>query len=265
MTTATVISWNVNGIRACLSKPGSASVLASSGPRRRREPPSDVSAAAASPRPSAVVSGHRQTAQVTTRGPDGEKRLAPPLDETSDPRRVWARETARRRKGLLKLGGPTPPPTPRDAPSSPTDATLEISEVVLPAHQNHMGHTFGGVVMSWMHKAALVCASRHANVAAGALRTRGIDQIGFATGSDVSDHLIFRARVTAVFDDGAAAEVGVRVAKRDIATGNEVAAGAGTLLSSRPSPRSVAAVRRRDHVAATSRRKGSAPRPGLCQ
>jgi acyl-CoA hydrolase len=113
---------------------------------------------------------------------------------------------------LLKLAAP--PPTP-----SNETFTFETIEVVLPKHQNHMGHTFGGVVMSWMHKAARTCCARHCGCAVDAVRTQGVDGVSFNTGSNVSDHLVFRARATASFDDGG--EVKVRAVKRDIATGTE--------------------------------------------
>jgi len=150
---------------------------------------------------------------VTTRGPDGEKRFCPPLeDDDATERTRWARATAKRRRALLKLAAP--PPTP-----SNETFTFETIEVVLPKHQNHMGHTFGGVVMSWMHKAARTCCARHCGCAVDAVRTQGVDGVSFNTGSNVSDHLVFRARATASFDDGG--EIKVRVVKRDIATGTE--------------------------------------------
>jgi acyl-CoA hydrolase len=152
---------------------------------------------------------------VTTRGPDGEKRFCPPLeDDDATERTRWARATAKRRRALLKLQAP--PPTP-----SNETFTFETIEVVLPKHQNHMGHTFGGVVMSWMHKAARTCCARHCGCAVDAVRTQGVDGVSFNTGSNVSDHLVFRARATASFDGGLDGEVKVRAVKRDIATGTE--------------------------------------------
>ena len=59
--------------------------------------------------------------------------------------------TAKRRRALLKLQAP--PPTPINE-----TFTFETIEVVLPKHQNHMGHRCG-VVMSWMHKAARTCCA----------------------------------------------------------------------------------------------------------
>ena len=85
-----------------------------------------------------------------------------------------------------------------------------------------MGHTFGGIVMAWMHKAARTCCARHCGCAIDVVRTQGVDQLSFATRSGVSDHLVFRARATASYDRGRAGEVKVRVVKRDITTGSEL-------------------------------------------
>jgi len=174
---------------------------------------------------------------VTTRGPDGEKRFCPQLEsstsvsdngDSDDQLRLsmmgeehqWERLLAKFRKSLVKIE------TKKLLQPKSTTTTkahdFEMSEVVLPAHQNHMGHTFGGVVMSWMAKAALTSASRKARLSTGDLRIGAVLRVNFATGSDVSDHLIFRPRINAVFDDGATAEVEVTVTKRNIATGKEV-------------------------------------------
>lgn len=151
---------------------------------------------------------------VTTRGPDGEKRFCPPLEDDASERTSWARATAKRRRALLKLA--TPP-----QPLGTETFTFETTEVVLPRAQNHMGHTFGGIVMAWMHKAARTCCARHCGCAIDVVRTQGVDQLSFATRSGVSDHLVFRARATASYDRGRAGEVKVRVVKRDITTGSE--------------------------------------------
>jgi acyl-CoA hydrolase len=172
---------------------------------------------------------------VTTRGPDGEKRCCPPLEGSSSlgdnngdqlhlsmmgEEHQWERLLAKFRKSLVRIE------TGKliQSESTPTSKKhdFEMSEVVLPAHQNHMGHTFGGVVMSWMAKAALTSASRKARLSTGDLRIGAVLRVNFDTGSDVSDHLIFRPHINAVFDNGATAEVEVTVTKRNIATGNEV-------------------------------------------
>lgn len=107
----------------------------------------------------------------------------------------------------------------------PRETAIELTEVVLPPHQNHMGHTFGGIVMHWAHKAAYICAARHAGHAS-ALRTALINRISFAVGSTVSDHLTFQAMVNRVFG-GRMLEVGVRVVKRNIGSEAEEKCSAG--------------------------------------
>ena len=121
---------------------------------------------------------------------------------------------------------------PEESVPTSRDTALEMVEVVLPSHQNHMGHTFGGAVMHWMHSAASVCAARHAGNA-DTLRTTAIHRISFASGSDVSDHLVFRAMVNAVFPETQTMEVGVRVSRRNIATGEERKMNSGYFVFSR--------------------------------
>ena len=119
---------------------------------------------------------------VTTRHPEtGAKQLCPPLtEEQQSERQRWETTLARYRKAMVerekaaakRTGG-------AQAPGTETQCDVELTEVVLPAHQNHMGHTFGGVTMANMHKAALVAASRHALVGIGQLRTLGVHRVEF--------------------------------------------------------------------------------------
>ena len=88
---------------------------------------------------------------VTTRGPKGDKQLAPPLllDQASE-RRRWATTIATHRKTLIQLENkaalsPTPSnsapvmaSTGGDVGAASAGGFLECSEVVLPAHQNHV-------------------------------------------------------------------------------------------------------------------------------
>lgn len=168
---------------------------------------------------------------VTTRGPDGQKRFCPPLsEETSDhddgsqnrPQSAsrWARTTAKFRRALVKVEMKSASLVKNESCVASGFET-EFSEVVLPAHQNHMGHTFGGIVMGWMAKAALAEASRRSKRKVGTLLIRAVLRVEFSTGSDVSDHLIFRPRLNTIFDDGQSAEIEVRVSKRCIASGKE--------------------------------------------
>lgn len=165
---------------------------------------------------------------VTTRDAQGNKVCCPALDRSQSSEDVkWATDMAEYRKKLLRLEAvPLAPADERMLDESNTVAAngrvssstaLEMTEVVLPPHQNHMHHTFGGVVMHWMHKAAFICAARHTGVAE-MLRTIAIHRVSFTLGSDVSDHLVFKAVVNAVIDGGNSMEVGVEVFKRNIAT-----------------------------------------------
>ena len=169
---------------------------------------------------------------VTTRGPDGQKRFCPPLSEElygsddddsqnrSKSTTDWARTTAKFRRSLVKVEMKSASLIKNEVGVASGFET-EFSEVVLPAHQNHMGHTFGGIVMGWMAKAALAEASRRSKRRIGTLLIRSVLRVEFSTGSDVSDHLIFRPRLNATFDDGQSAEIEVRVSKRCIASGRE--------------------------------------------
>ena len=167
---------------------------------------------------------------VTTRGPEGQKRFCPPLSEEHDSEdgshkrskstTDWARTTARFRRSLVKVEMKSASLVKNESGVASGFET-EFSEVVLPAHQNHMGHTFGGVVMGWMAKAALAEASRRSKRRVGTLLIRSVLRVEFSTGSDVSDHLIFRPRLNAIFDDGQSAEIEVRVSKRCIASGRK--------------------------------------------
>lgn len=169
---------------------------------------------------------------VTTRGPDGQKRFCPPLpeelygsDEDDSHNRSksttdWARTTARFRRSLVKVEMKSASLIKNESGVASGFET-EFSEVVLPAHQNHMGQTFGGVVMGWMAKAALAEASRRSKRRVGTLLIRSVLRVEFSTGSDVSDHLVFRPRLNAIFDDGQSAEIEVRVSKRCITSGRE--------------------------------------------
>jgi acyl-CoA hydrolase len=179
---------------------------------------------------------------VTTRGPQGEKRLCPQLsdsllagDENSE-QQDWERTLAQHRRSLLTVEQKRSScvlNTLADTLAAGKDERslsgfdLEISEVVLPAHQNHMGNTFGGVVMAWMAKAALALAARKSRRSPGSLLVRSVLRVSFHCGSEVSDHLIFRPRLNAIFDEGRSAEVEVRVSKKSITTGVEIGMNVG--------------------------------------
>lgn len=180
---------------------------------------------------------------VTTRGPKGEKRFCPPLRKITGPSTLgdaqhtseqsdWERTMAKHRRSLVRVEQTQSSCHLNTMAEAKDDESLagfdlEISEVVLPAHQNHMGHTFGGVVMAWMAKAALAKAARKSRRSPGSLLVRSVLRVSFQCGSGVSDHLIFRPRVNAIFDEGRSAEVEVRVSKKSIMTGVETCMNVG--------------------------------------
>jgi acyl-CoA hydrolase len=182
---------------------------------------------------------------VTTRGPQGEKRVCPKLSDsslvgvgggTSSEQYDWERTLAQHRRSLLTVEQKRSScilNTLADTLAAAKDEQslsgfdLEISEVVLPTHQNHMGNTFGGVVMAWMAKAALALAARKSSRSPGSLLIRSVLRVSFHCGSAVSDHLIFRPRLNAIFDEGRSAEVEVRVSKKSITTGVEISMNVG--------------------------------------
>merc|ERR1740117_1121602 len=66
-----------------------------------------------------------------------------------------------------------------------------------------MSNTFGGQVMSWMHKAARITAKRHASNEVGAapavVWTTAVEGVRFLAPSKPSDHLVFNTLVRRVF------------------------------------------------------------------
>ena len=172
---------------------------------------------------------------VTTRGPNGEKRFVPPLDSgcrSEDDSSDWERTMARFRKQLIRSEQQSSTLRPKDHTILLQKAIFESSEVVLPSHQNHMGHLFGGIVMGWMCKSALAACVKATRLPMKKFRIRSVQRVDFPTGAEVSDHVFFRPRITAVFDGGRSAEIEVMVGKRTTTTkGSDDAANTVTTTS----------------------------------
>jgi len=157
---------------------------------------------------------------VTTRGPNGEKRFVPPLEDCGDDdfyssETTWERTIARFRKQLIRSEQcNTKHPKGYTIPAS--KAIFESNEVVLPSHQNHMQHLFGGVVMGWMCKSVQAACVKATRLPLTKFKIRSIQRVDFPTGAEVSDHVFLRPRITAIFDEGKSAEVEVMVGKRRI-------------------------------------------------
>ena len=178
---------------------------------------------------------------VTLKGPDGVRPRVPKLEDSGMNDELLSFLAGQRRKLLpimstalqRKISVLESEESTDCAISSwvsTSETKLEMLELCLPTNLNHMSHTFGGEVMRWMMKAALVCVSRHLGRSARRLngsakgsagsgggddatvvfRAVAIDNIQFRGPSDASDHLIFRARINRVFDDSECeVEVGV--------------------------------------------------------
>lgn len=100
---------------------------------------------------------------------------------------------------------------------------ISFTELVMPAHANHMGNTFGGQIMAWMAKGASAAIWLHlrrhcgnAGEELGADRLKdlqlcpvSIDQIHFKGPSHVGDRVQVSAQVTRAF--GSSLEVRIRV------------------------------------------------------
>jgi len=163
---------------------------------------------------------------VTTRGPNGEKRFVPPLEDDVDSIHKnmnndyrsdtsWERTIARFRKQLI-LSEQAFTKHPRGYTIPRSQSIFECSEVVLPSHQNHMKHLFGGIVMGWMCKSVMAACVIATRLPLSCFRIRSIQRVDFPEGAEVSDHVFLRPRITAIFDEGKSAEFEVMVGKRHV-------------------------------------------------
>jgi acyl-CoA hydrolase len=123
---------------------------------------------------------------VTTRGPDGGKRYVPPLQTTTmDGEDAWERTLARFRKKLIRSEQSVTKHR-IDYTIARHKAIFESSEVVLPSHQNHMSHLFGGVVMGWMCKSVTAACVMATRLPLTKFRIRAIQRVDFPKGAEVS-------------------------------------------------------------------------------
>ena len=210
---------------------------------------------------------------VTVRGTDGKRPKVPPLlaaktvddgEEIAHTAEDWLAFVAQERLVLaqplqrldsLRMQASTSAAT-FDAASwvSTSQTKVEMCELCLPSNLNHMSHTFGGEVMRWMMKAALVCVSRHlghsvrlraCSGAAGkgdgrpvGFRAVAIDNISFLDSSETSDHLVFRAHINRVFttDERSECEIEVSVRKWSMQAGCETPINTGHIYMAAEEP-----------------------------
>lgn len=89
---------------------------------------------------------------------------------------------------------------------SPSESTVEMTEMVLPQHTNALGTVFGGVVLSWVDIAAAICAQRHGNKA---VVTASIDAMHFL--APIKLGWIVNIKASVNFISRSSCEVGVKI------------------------------------------------------
>ncbi|MBD3253804.1 MAG: acyl-CoA thioesterase [Candidatus Lokiarchaeota archaeon] len=100
-----------------------------------------------------------------------------------------------------------------ERPVSKSQVTL--AEVMQPQHANPAGNIFGGVIMSLIDNAALICASRHTNKNCV---TASIDRIDFISPVFIGNVVFAKASINYVATTSM--EIGVRVEAECLITGN---------------------------------------------
>ena len=93
-------------------------------------------------------------------------------------------------------------------------SSISMTKAVLPSDANHMGNTFGGVIMAWMDDAATVAALKHCRHPSQGekqvcVTTICVDAMAFLGPSKCGDRITMYAQVNRAF--GSSMEVGVRV------------------------------------------------------
>lgn len=94
------------------------------------------------------------------------------------------------------------------------DSQHETSELMMPQHENVLGHVFGGVILSMVDRAAAVSAIRHSR---SACVTVSVDRVDFREPIHVGDLVIMKTSVN--FAGRTSMEVGVRVEAENMVSG----------------------------------------------
>ena len=95
-----------------------------------------------------------------------------------------------------------------------SDSSVEMTELVLPSHANHLGTAFGGVIMSWIDICAAISAQRHSR---RVVVTASIDTLHFVEPIKTGYFVRLRANVNHAWRTSM--EVGVRVEAENPLTG----------------------------------------------
>ena len=160
--------------------------------------------------PNDIIKFCRYFLYVTTRAEDGSKRFVPPLCAKSN-EGAWNVLLAKNRRAIAKTEGARKrdPESADNTVSTPPEGDgkvavaavtspstkVEVLELALPQHMNHMQHNFGGQIMSWMLKAVSVCIGQHVGGARDShpftIQLIAIDKLDFVLGSDTAGNVRF--------------------------------------------------------------------------
>lgn len=99
-------------------------------------------------------------------------------------------------------------------PRPPSTSASTVSEMLMPQHVNHLGHVFGGVILSMVDRAAAVAAMRHSG---RPCVTVSIDRVEFREPIYSGELVTCLAQVNYV--GTTSMEVGVRVDAENLLTG----------------------------------------------
>ncbi len=102
---------------------------------------------------------------------------------------------------------------------------VETTELVIPNDTNRLGNLLGGRLMHWIDIAAAIAASRHTN---RVCVTASLDELHFHHPVKQGEVVILQASVNRVFRTSL--EVGVRVTKENLLTGEQQHANSAYLM-----------------------------------
>jgi acyl-CoA hydrolase len=102
---------------------------------------------------------------------------------------------------------------------TPRDSAVETRYVVMPHQANPNGTAFGGAIMSWIDMVAGMAAQRHCG---SDVVTAEIDSLSFKLPVHIGEHVVLKATVNYV--GRTSMEVGVKVLREDLHTGEQVVA-----------------------------------------
>ena len=105
-------------------------------------------------------------------------------------------------------------PASREPARLVSETQYETGQLMLPQHENVLGHVFGGVILSMMDTTAAVSAIRHARKPCV---TVSVDRVDFREPIQVGDLVIMKSSVN--YAGRTSMEIGVRVEAENLQTG----------------------------------------------